>query len=398
MPQLFRRLLWLVVGLVAAGVSAAWLLLRKGLCRPRRCMRGAWRQLPLVGSALTALLEPRATSVVDVDAPPPAQELVATDGAECEAGVHRFADLRATRGIRLHYVESRPPKGSRGRDKRPVMLFLHGFPEFWVTWKAQLAEFGDDYRCVAVDMRGFGASDRPYSGGWWRAYAAYGADELVADIYSLLVNGLGLRSAGLPAKAVLVGHDWGGIVAWWMAHRHPDLISQLVIMNSPHPVLFWRNMSAAQARRSAYIAMFQAPLIGEMLMSVFSYASLGSIFHPLVEAGKMSREDVGVRQWAISRPGGMQCVLAYYRALLQCEPSAQMEAAMARPIDLPVLLLWGLRDKALGRTLTVGTGSVVTEGNLTTKYLKECGHFTPVDGAAEVNTEMRAWLREQRGK
>lgn len=138
-------------------------------------------------------------------------------------GTHSFVDVN---GVRLHYV-------SRGTGSR-LVLFLHGFPEFWYSWHRQM-EFmaAQGFRCVAVDMRGYNESSKPLG------VNSYHRRKLIEDVRQLVLA-LGFQ------RCTLVAHDWGGIVAWDVVRKHADLVDRLVILNSPHPVLFQRNMNLKQ--------------------------------------------------------------------------------------------------------------------------------------------------------
>src|SRR6267154_6440278 len=140
-------------------------------------------------------------------------------------------------GVRLHYV---------AQGKGPLILFLHGFPELWYEWKNQLAEFGRDHLAVAPDMRGYNLSDKPGE------LDAYRMATLVEDIRALADR------FSHKKKFVLVGHDWGGVVAWAFASAHPDYLQKLVIVNAPHPGVFARLLASdpAQQKASQYMLMF----------------------------------------------------------------------------------------------------------------------------------------------
>lgn len=139
---------------------------------------------------------------------------------------HALADVN---GVRLHYA-------SAGEGK--LILFLHGFPEFWYMWKEQLAEFSRDYRAVALDMRGYNLSSKPAE------VEAYGIDFLIEDVRGLAAH-LGYE------KFILAGHDWGGVVAWAFALRHPNLLEKLIIVNAPHPAIFRRELRENPRQQAA---------------------------------------------------------------------------------------------------------------------------------------------------
>src|SRR4051794_34874601 len=165
--------------------------------------------------------------------------------------VHRYADLGH---IRLHYAEA---------GAGPLIVLLHGFPEFWYSWRHQLpALAAAGYRVVAPDLRGYNLSGKP------RSVRAYRLRELAHDVAALI------RYCG-SERAVVVGHDWGGGVAWGVAMRHPALLSRLVILNCPHPVALQRALrTPQQLRRSWYIFFFQLPWLPEASLRAGDFAGL----------------------------------------------------------------------------------------------------------------------------
>ena len=166
-------------------------------------------------------------------------------------------------GVRLHAVEV---AGGAEQGARPLMLFLHGFPEFWYSWRHQLRAFADDYYVVAPDMRGYNQSDKP------RGRRAYRLDVLVEDVRALIED-LGYE------RCVLVGHDWGGAVAWQFAYTYPEMLERLVVMNLPHPVRFYEGLSTlAQLRRSWYILFFQLPWLPEKVLSRRDFRPIAGVF------------------------------------------------------------------------------------------------------------------------
>src|SRR5215469_10320740 len=164
---------------------------------------------------------------------------------------HNYAEVN---GIRLHYA---------AEGQGPLMLFLHGFPEFWYAWKDQLAEFGRDHLAVAPDMRGYNLSDKPAD------VEQYAVPHLVEDVRALAsaLNG--------GQRFTLVGHDWGGVVAWAFALAHPELLERLVIVNAPHPAIFQRELrgNPEQQLASRYMLLFREPR-AEALLCENNYARL----------------------------------------------------------------------------------------------------------------------------
>jgi epoxide hydrolase 4 len=257
------------------------------------------------------------------------QEIVMTEG--------QYADVN---GVRLHYVAS-------GDAGRPLMLFLHGFPEFWYEWKHQLQEFGKDYYAVAPDMRGYNLSSRPAE------LSQYRIEHLVEDVRQLAANLL--RGTG-RTTFTLVAHDWGGGVAWAFAIAHPELLERLIIINMAHPATFGREMqqNPAQQRASQYMIQFRGTRADDAF-AADNYAGLFErVFGPLMKSGRFSEADRQAYIEAWSRPGGLTGGLNYYRANEVGPPSQLGPAKGNYAIDpatttvrVPALVIWGEQDQAL---------------------------------------------------
>jgi pimeloyl-ACP methyl ester carboxylesterase len=233
------------------------------------------------------------------------------------------------------------------------MLFLHGFPEFWAAWRQPMAYFAArGWLCVAPDLRGYNLSDKP------EGVDAYKAKHLIADVLAL---GAHYGRGGAGGKFVLVAHDWGGAVAWGVAIGHPDRLERLVMINSPHPYLFWRELTSnpAQQKASEYMNVFRLPK-AERVLSENGYARLLSAFTKLSEAWRAEL----VAAW--SQPGALTGGLNYYRASPLYPPTAADPGAMKLKLELkdfmvrvPTLVIWGERDTALLPGLLDGLGLCV---------------------------------------
>ncbi len=236
-----------------------------------------------------------------------------------------------------------------GEAGRPLMLFLHGFPEFWAAWRQPMEYFAArGWLCVAPDLRGYNLSDKPED------VEAYKAKYLIADL-------LALGAHYSRNKFVLVAHDWGGAVAWGAAIGHPDRLERLVMINSPHPYLFWRELTSnpAQQKASEYMNVFRLPK-AERVLSENGYARLLSAFTKLGEAWQAEL----VAAW--SQPGALTGGLNYYRASPLYPPTAGDPGALKLKLELkdfmvrvPTLVIWGERDTALLPGLLDGLGLCV---------------------------------------
>lgn len=242
---------------------------------------------------------------------------------------HNFAELD---GVRLHYVE---------RGEGPLLLFLHGFPEFWYEWNKQLAEFGRDFRAVAPDLRGYNLSSKP------DGIAYYKIDFLLQDIRGLIQH-LGY------SKCILVGHDWGGFLAWMFAALFPDMVEKLVIIDASHPAIFLRELrdNPAQRQASQYMVLFRNTPGLEQVLAADNFAALEQLFvQPAIANGFFNEEDRKAYREAWSQPGALAAGLNYYRAaeLGPLESGAPVPEALASMlanllIHAPTLVIWGERD------------------------------------------------------
>ncbi|NJL01772.1 MAG: alpha/beta hydrolase [Spirulinaceae cyanobacterium RM2_2_10] len=272
----------------------------------------------------------------------------------------------ATNGIRLHYVAA---------GEGPLMLLLHGFPEFWYSWRHQIPEFAQAYRVVALDLRGYNESDKP------QATRAYQMRELVEDVRGV-ITGLGYE------HCVLVGHDWGGAIAWTFAYEHPELLQKLVVMNLPHPAKFTAALQSnpQQWLRSWYILLFQLPGLPEWLLQWDHYAALTAVFRDqAVDKRAFTEADLAAYRQAAAKPGALTAMLNYYRNL-----DVLWGRTWGR-LDVPTLLIWGEADVALGKELTAGTHEYVREFYL--RYIPRCSHWVQQEQPDAVNQYLWAFLR-----
>jgi epoxide hydrolase 4 len=289
------------------------------------------------------------------------------------AGVtHEYADVN---GVRLHYA-----KAGRG----PLILFLHGFPEFWYEWKNQLVEFGRDHTAVAPDMRGYNLSSKPAE------LSAYAIPRLVEDVRALAKE----LSGG--ERFTLVAHDWGGVVAWVFAAQHPEMLDRLVIINAPHPTIFTRELrdNPAQQQASQYMLRFRAPE-AETTLSANNYATLvNAILGDGLKSGTVSDEDKAAYIAAWSEPGALTGGLNYYRAAAVGPPSAGEAPANLTPqpviVRVPTLVIWGEKDTALLTGNLNGLEQYVPK--LTVRRIPDATHWVVRDKSPEVNRYIREFL------
>ena len=277
----------------------------------------------------------------------------------------------AVNGLELHTIVAGPLDG-------PLVVLLHGFPENWYTWRKQirpLVETG--YRVVVPDQRGYNLSDKP------RGIHPYRLEALSADVVELI-------RAFEREKAIVVGHDGGGVVAWHLAMHHPEVVEQLIVMNAPHPAAYLREIRSnpAQQRRSWYVGFFQLPIVPEALLGHDPIESAGRFFRQgAVNQEAFSSFDIHVMASALAQPGALTGMLNWYRAAARDRSALES----LRPIDRPTLLIWAEDDVALGRSLTYGLEPWIS--NLKIHYIPRCGHWVQNEAPDEVNAQLLEFLK-----
>jgi pimeloyl-ACP methyl ester carboxylesterase len=275
-----------------------------------------------------------------------------------------------TNGIRLHCATA---------GDGPLVVLLHGFPEFWYSWRHQIPVLAQRHRVVAPDLRGYGGSDRP------TGIDAYRLPALVADIEGL-IQALG------ESSAIVVGHDWGGAVAWGLALDRPAVVRRLAILNMPHPACMIRELrrNPRQLLKSWYAFFFQLPRLPELLLGRRQAWGVGNAMRRATLPGSVTDADVVAYREAASQPGALTAALNYYRAALRHRDPRTRQPASAWPkIRMPTLMIWGEQDIALRKELTLGMEPLF-EAPLTLHYVPDAGHFVHQDRPALVNE----WLAE----
>ncbi|WP_331233496.1 alpha/beta fold hydrolase [Natronorarus salvus] len=283
-------------------------------------------------------------------------------------------DETIVNGVRLHYVEA---------GEGPLVLCLHGFPEFWYAWREQipaLAEAG--YHVVAPDLRGYNRSEKPTS------LASYRIGELVRDCVELIGT--------FDDQAHVVAHDWGGTVAWELAARHPEVVDRLAILNAPHPRAFERELRTAdQLGRSWYTFFFQLPVLPELGFRVGGYRVVESAVQGSALPGAFSNRDRERYEAALARPGALSAAIHYYRAagrgVVRELPKRVIPGREPDPewvstggeVSTETLVIWGMNDVALSPRLTEGLEEWVA--NLRVERFEEATHWVQADRPAEVN-------------
>ncbi|PSR52128.1 alpha/beta hydrolase [Adhaeribacter arboris] len=244
-----------------------------------------------------------------------------------------------------------------GTAGQPLILFLHGFPELGQAWYRQLYFFaGPGFHVVAPNQRGYNQSSKP------SGVKAYTIQHLTTDIAGLIKQ---LTSG----KVYLVGHDWGGAVAWAMALRYPELIEKLIILNMPHPAVMHEHLrdNPKQRHRSWYAGFFQLPILPELLCRAFNYRSLEKTLVNTALPNTFSPAQIALYKKAWRQPGALTAMINWYRAY-RYEPITNPE-----PIVLPTLLVWGKKDVFLRTEMAQPSIEKCRHGQL--KFIDEATHW-----------------------
>ncbi len=267
---------------------------------------------------------------------------------------HGFVD---SGGVKIHYAE---------RGEGPLLVMIHGFPDFWYTWRAQMPSLAKSFRVVAIDLRGYNESDKP------EGVENYAMPKLVGDVKAVVEH-------FKAERAVIVGHDWGGMIAWTFAMQHPEMTEKLIVLNLPHPAGLARELAnnPAQQKASAYARFFQTPAAAATLSakSLTFWVKDPEARAKYVEAFEKS---------------SFEAMLNYYKANFPKEPYPQPPADLPR-VKCPVLLIHGLDDTALLPGALNDTWKWLDQ-SLTLVTIPKAGHFVQQDAAEEVTRTMTRWL------
>lgn len=295
--------------------------------------------------------------------------------------------------VRLHVARAgnkngdSPTKSMVG-NPRKLIIFLHGFPESWVSWRPYLHALSDEYLVVAPDNRGFNESSQPASP------ADYQMPLIVADIHALAIY----YGATEATPFTLVGHDWGGMAAWHFAARYPKLLKSLVTLNAPHPDIFERAIytDPAQHAASQYINRLRDPGCEARLQAIGLETFWMSLFAPHLARGSISITDKENQLRAWSQPGAITAMLNWYRASTHGVPDEITPAAtVAEPgpalkILVPTLVVWGMQDPLLLPCLLDGLDQYVPQ--LTIERISDAGHGLIHEQPEQIIKLLRAWI------
>ena len=274
-------------------------------------------------------------------------------------------------GVKLHYATA-------GVGEKLVIL-LHGFPEFWYSWRHQLIALSDEYTVVAPDMRGYNLSDKPAN------VADYEMDKLVDDVCGLI------RHFGRE-QAAIVGHDWGASVAWTIAQKHPEYVWKLCALQVP-PISVWqKNQTVKQFLASWYVLFFQIPRLPEWLLSRNDFAILAEgLKNSTAEPGVFSGENIAEHKKSWSQPRALTSALNYYRANIL--KRLFFKQSTEEKIKVPTLFIYGEKDAAVLPESVQGIGEVIDAAYQEIR-IPDAAHWVQQEAAEIVTDSLREFLAE----
>lgn len=274
-----------------------------------------------------------------------------------------------TNGIKLHVAEA-------GEKGNPVLILLHGFPEFWYAWIHQIEFFAaQGFHVIAPDQRGYNLSDKP------KGVKNYGLDMLCKDIIGLMDN-------EKIEKCYLIGHDWGAMVTWLLGMKCPERFYKIGILNVPHPTVMKRNLKEdkAQRKKSAYMFFFQIPFLPEYILQKNNFLYLVKTLKKRTRKGAFTDEELDIYRKAWGQKGALTSILNWYRGMFRAAPAR----GKTNKISIPAHIFWGENDYVLGRNLAEQSLKYLENGSLT---FYEATHWIMHEIPEKLNQDLLKFLQ-----
>jgi pimeloyl-ACP methyl ester carboxylesterase len=288
-----------------------------------------------------------------------------------EGWMHGYLQLSE---ITMHY-------GELGDKSKPLMVCVHGFPEFWYSWRFQMKYFERNYHVVALDLRGYGETEKP------EGISKYNSDTIARDLEEAIEK--------LGGKAIVLAHDWGGVIAWIAATRRPELFERLVIMNVPHPRAFMKILrtKSSQLLKSWYIFMFQCPYLPEILFKTQDYHFLSRMLRTppvgIVNAQNFTDEDLEAWKYVFSKPYALTGPINYYRASVRRMGTEHLPPGVVQP---RTLIIFGEKDAAIDVQAIELSLTYCREARL--QKIPNASHWVQQDVPEIVNKYVEEFLHE----
>ncbi|SEH10875.1 Pimeloyl-ACP methyl ester carboxylesterase [Natronorubrum sediminis] len=293
-------------------------------------------------------------------------------GTALRSSIDAESTVRTVNDVQLHVVVA-------GEETGPLVVLLHGFPEYWYGWRHQLEAFVEaGFRVLVPDQRGYNLSEKP------DGVRPYRLEECTRDVRALIEN------EGRDS-AFVVGHDWGGVVAWNLAQRFPSAVDRLAIVNAPHPTVFREHLRSnpEQLRRSWYAGWFQLPTLPELVCRARDFTILERALTSMAPTGTFTDDELESYRSAWRRPGALTSMLNWYRAALRYPPGLDRE-----PVSPPTLVVWGTDDVALTTALAIDADLRCETSRL--ELWPETSHWVQHERPERLNTHLLEWFDDDR--
>ncbi|CAL4076460.1 unnamed protein product [Meganyctiphanes norvegica] len=288
-------------------------------------------------------------------------------------GTHGYLNLKS-QGIKIHYVEN-------GDRSKPLIVCFHGFPEFWFSWRYQLEEFSSDHWVVAVDMRGYGDSDKPSS------LSDYTLDKLIEDARQIVLELGKLKGIDWDKeRCTIMAHDWGGALAWLLVSLYPHLFDYHISLNGPHitALNIHKQSSIKQKLMSWYMILFQTPWVPELILRANDLQMFDQMAEPMRNRDKMFNKDIIEaykysfgKTWAFTGP------LNYYRNMGAAEKTYPK-------VSVPSLIIWGTEDKALAKPIAELSAAQCENAQI--EWVENTGHWVQMEEYEHANKLIRDYF------
>ncbi|XP_015782609.1 epoxide hydrolase 4 [Tetranychus urticae] len=267
----------------------------------------------------------------------------------------------------IHYV-------AKGNPEDPIIVFLHGFPDFWFTWREQLIEFGSKgYYAVAIDMPGLGESSKILDNGSLRV-------DVVADLVAKVIESITKSS---DRSVILVGHDWGACVSYFVSSKYSKLVSKLIILNGPHPVHFRKfiKRSLKQFLKSWYMLFFNSPFFPDLMFQTFDFFMLKAGFRKGDRSYIFSNKEMEPWKFIFSQPFAIKSAFGYYRDFVK---RSRFLDDLKLPIRQPTMIIWGNSDRALSEEFATQANKYVD--NVRVELVQNAAHFVHLEYPKKISS------------
>ncbi|XP_065214963.1 epoxide hydrolase 3-like isoform X2 [Planococcus citri] len=321
------------------------------------CFSFIWGMWTMAKRVVLQMLKSSSFEWNDIDNPP----LCLVD---TKLGQHNYMKIKG-KGIKLHYVEA-------GDKNKPTLLLLHGFPDCWMSWFNQIPELSEHFRVIAIDLKGFGDSDKPLAR---RSYRL----ELLLEELTMFISSLGIT------RCSIIGHDLGALFGWYLVHLNPDLVSKFVAISCPHPNVYWDDIPRGSRFNKNWIELAQLPILPE-LDALKNDLEIITQCYGHLKSKKNYEGYIEAYKYTFNRREDWTGAINYFRNL----PFYRLEGESLREIDVRCLLITGKVDESVPLESVVKSTEFIQKYYL--KVIENAGHYPHQENPEKVNKALLEFL------